>query len=161
MENKLKRNYFNKNNKAYYFPHDVNARNDEKILQIRVKYDWWGVGVYWAIIEHLRDASSYKLKREFVSGLSLDLNIDETKLNDFIEYCIKIQLFKVNDKFLWSQSLTNRMKLIDNTRERLKEAGRNGAAKRWNSDDNNQEQSSKTKKKFDPLEDKIYQVATD
>jgi len=32
---------------AYYFSHDSNARQDEKIIKLRMKLGWEGYGLYW------------------------------------------------------------------------------------------------------------------
>jgi len=36
---------------AYYFSLDSNARDDPKILQLRMEMGWEGYGLFWAIIE--------------------------------------------------------------------------------------------------------------
>jgi len=38
-------------NKSYYFQHDYNAANDEKILYLRSIYGMQGYGLYWYFIE--------------------------------------------------------------------------------------------------------------
>ena len=44
---------------AYYFPHDCNARNDPKILALRSVFGAEGYGVYWMLIEILREQPDY------------------------------------------------------------------------------------------------------
>ena len=39
--------------KTSYFSHDSNARNDEKILAVRMKYGAEGYGIYFMILERL------------------------------------------------------------------------------------------------------------
>ena len=109
-KNKMKRNFFEKNHKSYYFSHDTNARNDEKVLQLRIKFGWEGYGLYWAILESLRAAKNYKLKNDFVSGLAFDFHIEVKKLQDIIKYCTEIDLLKTSDKYFWSNGLLMRMK---------------------------------------------------
>ena len=87
---KKKRNFFNKKTSPIYFQHDSNARNDEKILQLRMKYDWFGYGIYWALLESLTNANNHKLKKEFITGLAFDLRIETGKLDEIINHCIEI-----------------------------------------------------------------------
>jgi hypothetical protein len=75
---------------TYYFTHDSNARNDEKILEMRAIYGYEGYGLYWAIIEMLRDASDNKLSIKSIIALSIALNYDSKMLKKFIEDCINI-----------------------------------------------------------------------
>ena len=46
---------------VYYFSHDANALSDPKILGMRCDYGLEGYGLYWAILEMLRNESTYKL----------------------------------------------------------------------------------------------------
>lgn len=144
-----KRNFFNKHAKAIYFSHDSNARNDDKILQLRVKYGWQGYGQFWAIIEHLASAKDYKLKLDFILGLALDLKIDVDVLKEFITYCVEIKLLKSNKKYFWSQSLIDRMVQYNQLREKRSKAGAKGARERWQNHS------------VDPVEDRFMTVEND
>ena len=46
---------------AYFFSHDCNARNDPKILALRSVYGAEGYGVYFMLVEILREQPEYKL----------------------------------------------------------------------------------------------------
>jgi hypothetical protein len=48
-----------------YFPHDANARHDEKILALRVRHGMEGYGVYFAILERLRENSDLSHARDY------------------------------------------------------------------------------------------------
>jgi len=54
---------------SFYFDHDYNARNDQKILELRSEFGWHGYGLYFAILENLCEANGY-LTRESIGGLS-------------------------------------------------------------------------------------------
>ena len=56
---------------AYYFPHDSNARQDVKILKLRIKHGWAGYGLYWGIIEALRDQDNYAFEADQPELISL------------------------------------------------------------------------------------------
>ena len=38
-----------------YFSHDSNAHRDYKMVKLRTKLGWGGYGLFWAIIENLRN----------------------------------------------------------------------------------------------------------
>ncbi len=116
---------------SYYFSHDANARNDEKILELRLKYGWEGYGLYWAFIEILREATDYRIKASLIGGLSLSFNHPKDKLLKFIEDCCGLELLCQTDGYLWSKSLKSRMLLKDTLMQQLQEAGKVGAKKRW------------------------------
>jgi hypothetical protein len=132
-----------------YFPHDSNARNDEKLLIIRSKFDYFGYGWYFAIIELLRESSNYTLSKN-VAMLQLCLGITESKIeefNTFFNLCFDIKLLEncINfpDRF-YSESLMERMSRIDEKRQLRAEAGRlGGIAKRSNAKTKLQQNDSK------------------
>lgn len=97
-----------KQKEAYWFKHDSNAKYDDKILEMRSDYGYEGYGIYWAIIETLRDSSDFKLNLSSKKSLSLSLAIEEEKLEKFIKDCIdKYKLFEIKaDKFFSNRLLT-------------------------------------------------------
>lgn len=107
---------------AYWFSHDSNAAFDPKILRIRAIYGWEGYGVYFGIIEFLRQQSDFKCKKSDseVNLLATMFNIDFTRLKNIIGDCIRVNLFEVKDEHFYSKSLNNRMKHLEKQR-------RNGA----------------------------------
>jgi len=112
---------------AYYFSHDANARNDEKILRLIFKQGWEGYGLYWALIEKLREANNYKLKADY-EPIAFELRTQCERIQNVIE---SYNLFKIKEGYFWSESLLNRMKL----RELKSEKARESAKVRWNKTD--------------------------
>jgi hypothetical protein len=113
---------------TYYFPHDSNAQDDEKIIRLRAKFGWEGCGLYWAIIERLRNCPDYKLALATLEGgLSLVLGMDEDKFKSFMDLCFDVRLFEKDEACFWSHSLLQRMDIVDSKRLKLQEAGRKGA----------------------------------
>jgi len=110
---------------AYYFSHDSNARNDERILELRDEFGWEGYGMFWAIVELLRDSSDYTLSKS-VAMLKQCLNIDKELAESFLNKCIDLGLFVENDGRFYSESLMKRMEEIDLKRAKRAEAGRKG-----------------------------------
>lgn len=116
---------------AYYFSHDSNARNDEKILMLRASHGMEGYGIYWALIESMFENEDTRLRHDKVAGLSLSLNIDMALLKQIISTCVTQNLFSSNDTYFWSDSLIRRKNKYKELREKRVIAGKKGAEKRW------------------------------
>jgi hypothetical protein len=111
---------------AYWFSHDSNASSDEKILELRSEFGWEGYGLFWAIVEKLRDSKNYQYSSNATAGLALSLCIDKDKLKRLLDLCISLKLFVEKDGFFYSESLLNRMEELEAKRRRRAEAGRLG-----------------------------------
>ncbi len=116
---------------VYYFSHDSNARNDEKVLMLRVKHGWEGYGIYWALIEMMFESTDTRLPHEKIEGIALGNNIEIALLKQIIDTAIEEGLFKSDGKYFWSESLRRRKKKFHELRERRSAAGVKGAEKRW------------------------------
>lgn len=106
-----------------YFSHDGNARNDEKIVALRMKLGWEGYGLYWAIIEKLRESTDYRLSVNF-NLLAFDLRTDNEKIKSIVT---GFGLFTIDDDVFYSRSLCDRMLVKDEASDRAREK----ANKRW------------------------------
>lgn len=121
-----------KNNRNY-FSHDCNAREDEKIVQLRAKYGRTWYWVWRLVVEKLSEATDYKLLlacKEFISTLYL---VDK----EVIEDLFTIWLLECDDKYFWSPSLLHRMEIKDWAKQKQSEWGKKAMEKRrwevgWN-----------------------------
>ena len=113
---------------TYYFPHDYNARGDEKLVKLRVKMGWQGVGLYWAIIEKLHENGGL-LNKDY-ELIAFDLQADIEIIKNLVE---NYELFKINDKNFENIRVKNNLK---NQKEKSKKA-LIGAKVRWNKDNAN------------------------
>ena len=114
--------------KSYYFQHDCNARQDEKILALRMKHGWEGYGLFWALIERLRESANYSCVCDY-NLIAYDLRSDANKIKSIIE---DFRLFDFatdenRGKLLYSRRLLEDMYLKDDAREAKVEAGKKGA----------------------------------
>jgi hypothetical protein len=121
------------NNKSYYFQHDFNAANDEKILYLRSMYGMEGYGLYWYFIELMHQSQDSKLKCKLINGISYQLNIDIDKLLQFYNTCIEIELFVTDGEFYWSQRVLENKEVQEEKRKLKSFAGKKGMEKRWSS----------------------------
>lgn len=119
---------------AYYFSHDSNARNDTKVLSMRCDYGLEGYGMYWIIVEALRDETDYKLKLDKCTYRALAMQMHSTTdaVEQFINDCIvEYNLFNSDTESFWAESLLRRMSKFEDIREKRRMA----ANKRWKKDE--------------------------
>jgi len=107
----------NENDKCY-FSHDSNAQRDKKLIQLRKKEDWYGYGLYWAIVERLREAKDYKLETDY-DYLAYDMQTQSDRIQSVVE---NYDLFKINADKFWSESLLRRMKIKQKKSEQARDA---------------------------------------
>lgn len=94
-----------------YFPHDSNARNSDKLIPLRARLGAEGYGIYFMLIERLREEPSYMSVKDY-NMLAFDLRVDSGKVKSVIE---DFGLFAFTDdgKCFYSESLMRRMKIKD------------------------------------------------
>ena len=118
-----------KEKESYYFSHDSNARNDVKIIKLRRQLGLEGYGIYWCLIEMLRDTPDYKLPIDSVDDIAFSLNTSKEKVETVIN---NYELFIVDEQLFFSERLIRNMEKYTETKKRLSEAGKSGMAKRYN-----------------------------
>ena len=128
---------------VYYFSHDCNARNDEKILAMRSIYGLEGYAMYFMLVEILREQDEYKLEitKYTWNTLAMQMHTDAQKVKEFVNDCVKeFHLFVIENNSLYSESLIKRMNLF----KEISEIRSKAAKKRWeNSNDMQNECKSK------------------
>jgi len=96
---------------SYWFKHDSNAGRDLKLLEIGQIYTHWGKGIYWDVIEVLREQSEYKFDKSKLQVLcGMIVCNDYIKFQNWYKDCLRIGLFIEDDKYFFSKSLMERMK---------------------------------------------------
>lgn len=127
---------------VYYFSHDCNARNDEKILAMRSVYGLEGYAMYFMIVEILREQQDYKLKltKYIWKTFSMQLGVEESQIKTFVGDCVdEFELLRIEDGFLLSDSLIKRMNLF----KEISEIRSQAAKKRWESQQNKADEDAK------------------
>lgn len=99
---------------AYWFRHESNANRDPKIMMLKSVYGFEGYGLYWAIIEALREQEGYRIKVGGKFGfmpLSGIVQYDAVKFEEFVKDCInEFELFQIKGDYLECKALVDRMK---------------------------------------------------
>jgi len=114
---------------TYYFPHDCNARNDNRIIAVRMKHGALGYGVYFMIIEKLRESADYKCVKDY-NVIAFDLRVDTQIVKSVVED-FGLFAFADDGKCFYSESLTRRMAHLEEKREDRSESARESARIRW------------------------------
>lgn len=112
-----------------YFSHDSNARNSDKLMKVRMKLGAEGYGIFFMLIERLREEEGYKSTIDY-NTLAFDLRVEPEKVKQVVE---DYDLFKFTEdgKYFYSDSFNERMEMMDAKRKKRAEAGKKGAEKRW------------------------------
>lgn len=116
---------------AFWFPHDSNAAGDRKTVRLVLKLGMEGYGVYWRLIETLRDQPDYAYPLDLLPALAgscrTTADIIQMVVDDY-----DLFMYDGNGNF-YSESLRERMQAWDSKRERASTGGKSGADKRWHS----------------------------
>lgn len=112
-----------------YFPHDSNARNSDKLIRLRMRHKAAGYGVFFMILERLREEPSYMSVKDY-NMIAFDLREDASLIKSVIED-FGLFVFTEDGKYFYSESFKKRMGFKDDKSKKRSEAGKIGLAKRW------------------------------
>ena len=121
--------------KTNYFSHDSNSRNDEKLLAVRMRLGAEGYGVYFMLLERLREESDYMSIKDY-NMIAFDLRVDSKTIKSVVED-FGLFVFTDDGKYFYSESFNRRMKLKDESKQKRSEAGKKGMKSRWQKDNDN------------------------
>ena len=107
---------------SYYFPHDYNARNDEKILKLISSKNAEGYAYYWMIIEMMYESGGVlRLDCDCIAfALRTSREIVKSVIHDF-------GLFEISENSFTSKRVQNNLQL----RVDKEEKARKSALARW------------------------------
>lgn len=109
---------------AYYFSHDSNASRDPKMIAVRRRFGAMGYGVYFMIIERLREEGDYTYSCNY-ADLAYDIQVEEEVVRAIVEEFDLFAFTECGERF-YSPSLLRRMELMEAA---LQEKGKNGASR--------------------------------
>lgn len=128
-----------------YFSHDSNARNDEKLVRLRMRHGAAGYGVYFMLLERLREEADYMSAKDY-NMIAFDLRVDAAIVKSVVE---DFGLFTFTDdgKCFYSESFTRRMDIKDTLRRQRSEGGKIGMKNRWKKEQGKQDKEVKPQPK--------------
>ncbi len=123
-----------------YFPHDSNARNSARLIQLRMRHGAAGYGVYFMVLERLREEGDYTSVKDY-DMIAFDLRVDASLVKSVVE---DFGLFAFTDDggCFYSESLKGRMEIKDGVSRQRSDAAKKGAARRWGKSDEKLVESS-------------------
>jgi|TARA_Y100000310_G_scaffold180473_1_gene180374 hypothetical protein len=113
---------------TYFFKHDFNAYNDDKILDMRMDLGIEGYGAFWFLVEYLANQKGYESEANYKRigfGGGVCPSLLEKVINDY-------DLFVVVDNLFYSKTLKARMTRLDDVKEKRREAGSKGGKMKAN-----------------------------
>ena len=119
----------NKENKSNYFSHDSNARNSDKLIRLRMRWKAAGYGVYFMILERLREEPNYMSVKDY-NMIAFDLREDASMIKSVVED-FGLFAFTEDGKCFYSESFNRRMAVKDEKARKQSEAGRKAMQRRW------------------------------
>ena len=118
----------NEKKETSYFSHDANAKDDFKVMLLIEELGLKGYGIFWVLIETLREQQNYKYPLKLLSVLARKYNTTLAKLEVVVR---NYHLFIIEDDcFFYSSSLNRRMQKMEEAIEQRVIAGKISAAKR-------------------------------
>ena len=99
------------NNYNSYFPHDSNAKDDPKCVLLIEQLGMEGYGIYWMLVETLRDQPNYRYPIILIPALARKYNTTAEKVKAVV--CNYGLFFIENEEFFFSTSLIERMKPLE------------------------------------------------
>jgi hypothetical protein len=116
------------NKEAFYFPHFSNARNDRKVKRLRKELGAEGYGIYFMILETLRDEPDFSYPMQDIDLLASDFDVSEPKVRTVI---CNYSLFDVSkDEKFFSPKLIEYLEPYF----RMRKQRQNAIKARWDKD---------------------------
>jgi hypothetical protein len=106
-----------------YFPHDRDMRNHRKVKAIRTKYGVSGYAIWSMTLEYLTGIDGNVLEYSDVEFelMAGDFGVSATEIRDVLDYCIKLEMLFLNNGFINSESLDERLIPVYEKRGRSKD----------------------------------------
>ena len=112
-----------------YIPHPTNARVSSAVMEMLAEEGPCGYGIYWMLLEVLRDAPTYSIPYK-PKSLAYSLHLSDVAQLERV--CNSYGLFELdtlgNISCPW---LSSQMEEYDEKKKKFQEAGRRGAQARW------------------------------
>ena len=113
---------------AYWFSHDSNAKDDPKVMMLIDQLGLEGYGIYWVLVETLREQPGYRYPVKMLPILAKRYYTSGEKMAAVVR---NYDLFAIEaEDFFFSPSLDRRMLHLQDKREKFRLAGIASAEKR-------------------------------
>lgn len=143
---------------AYYFPHFCNARHDRKIRRLRKELGVEGYGIYFMLLETLREQQDLMYPLEDLDLLAEEFGVSEAKIQVTVS---KYDLFEIDEsqKF-FSPKMLVYLEPYFRMKEQRREAGIRSAEKRkLNDRSTTVEQMKENESKVNEIKEKESKIS--
>jgi len=114
--------------KDRYFPHDLGARNDPKLIELQMEMKGVGLAIWWCLVEMLYENDGYLP----LNPRSIAFSIRWARPADVERVIGEFGLFENDGERFWSKAVMSRIKVTEEASERARTA----AKTRWNKGEN-------------------------
>ena len=123
-----------------YFSHDSNARNDEKLIRLRIRHKAAGYGVYFMLLEILREKKDFVCLKDY-NVIAFELREDAGLIKSVVEdFGLFVFTNREDGEYFYSESLMRRMEKVDG----VSAVRRAAANRRWHPEETHQAGGSVT-----------------
>ncbi|MGL5790078.1 MAG: DUF4373 domain-containing protein [Bacteroidales bacterium] len=144
---------------TFWFPHDCNAADDDKTMILIDQLGLEGYGIYWVLIEKLREREDFKMPFNTIPIMARRYGTTSEKMKTVVT---QFGLFEYDeDGFFFSQSLVNRMQKWIDKKEKLSIAGKISAQKRLKNSTNAQQMLNKCSTNVEQMPNKCLTIIED
>jgi len=112
---------------SFYFSHDYNASQDDKILELRSVFGNEGYALYFYCLETMAQRGDGYIIASLMGGLSVGYGVPKATLVSFLSKCEELGVFYKDKKGYYSKRMIEHL----NLRQKLSNAGKRGAINRW------------------------------
>jgi len=105
----------------FWFSHASDAKDDPKCMLLIEQLGLEGYGIFWVLVEVLRQQKNYKYPIALLAPLSRKYNTTQAKMEVVVK---EYGLFEIDDSsFFFSYSLNRRMEALELAKEKKRLAG--------------------------------------
>lgn len=149
---------------SYWFKHDSTAGRGTRMRKMAFIYGHWGKGIYWDVLEILRDQDGYRFEKDEQSIQMLSDLIgckDPDKLLNWLNDCIRLDLIQSDEKYFFSNVLKANMTKWESTKDAGIQSGKVRKERKLNETRTKRERTvneTRTKDEHNIIEDKIIDI---
>jgi len=127
---------------AYYFPHDTNATQDPKIMELISCWGMAGLGIYWIIIELLHQHENGKISEgeldsclRFYDKFENNNHEEKESLTSVKQVLTSVKLLSVDNGYYFSDRVLRNKELRKEVSKKRSDAGKLSAIARRNTNE--------------------------
>ncbi|MDY0321293.1 MAG: DUF4373 domain-containing protein [Arcobacteraceae bacterium] len=106
---------------TYWFKHDSNAKDDFKCMVLIEQLGCEGYGIFWILVETLREQKDYRYPFCLLGALARKYNTTQAKVETVVK---EYGLFEIDaDSFFFSHSFNRRMQNLEKVKKQRQLAG--------------------------------------